>query len=231
VKWYHVLGLGFGLGVCGVANAGLITLNFGDATINARPAGVSALPYLTANGVSVSAITPGTRLEIWDDRDPYNQPFDTDHATTITSSHHNFLWHVGSVTAMSYDLTFSTPISEVSFFRFGSTGGAATPAWSVQVFNGATQLAQVGQGINGFFQDLTPDQFSFQASALGAPQITHIRVNNDAQNFAAYPSIGVDDLSFTPVGAPVPEPSSIALLGGCLAGLGLYRARGHRKSS
>lgn len=188
--------------------AGVVTLDFGDATINARPSGVAAAPYLAANGVTITGISPGTTFSINDDRDIYNAPPDDNHDSVLAQSHHNFAWQTGSNDPVFVELTFATPVSEVSFYRIGSGGNAATPAWNAAVYNGTTALASVGEGINGFYLQ-PPKQFTFVAANYGAPYITKILFNSNNYHFAAYSSVGIDDLSFS----PIPEFASLALCG------------------
>jgi VCBS repeat-containing protein len=187
----------------------LVTLDFGDATINARPSGEDATPYLAANGVSITNLTLGTVFQIQDDRDPYdNTPLiPDDHISTLTSSHHNFVWQRGTNDPVSVVLTFDDPVSDVSFYRIGSTGGAATPEWNVQVYNGGTLLVTQGQPYNGFHQS-APTLYSFEAAGYGASQITHISLYSNNYHSAAYSAVGIDDLAFTPI------PTSVTLAGG-----------------
>lgn len=202
----------------GNVRAGTITLDFGDATINARPSGVDATAYLAANNVFITSITSGTTYKIRDDRDIYGG------STAIPSSLHNYVWQEGSNDPVSVELTFGNPVKDVSFYRIGSSNSATTPEWSVHVFNGLTELTSTGESLNGFFQQ-PPKLFSFNASSFGASQITKIRFDSNNYNFAAYSSVGIDDLSFT----PIPEPTSLAL---CVLGaLGLvgYRRRQWQK--
>lgn len=203
------------------------TLNMADGTFPVNQSTASAATtaaYLGSYGITISGLTAGTWLELYDSRFSYNaNPYGNPGGSAMTtSSNYNVLVQGGSNNnPAQYTLTFATPVTDVSFYRAGSALGAATPEWSVAIFDGATQIASAGQGVNGYYQS-APTLYSFVASAYGHTQITSIQIYSNNHQFAAFSTVAIDDLHFTPT---VPEPCCALLLGSGLIALFAMRRR------
>jgi hypothetical protein len=117
----------------------------------------------------------------------------------------------GGASAQGMDIFFSTPVSHVGLYFGGSIGST----FSLAAYNGATLLEVLtaplppgGVGLEGFL-------------ALQNANITRAVVysTSNGQNW----NFDIDDLKFD--AAPIPEPTSLLLLGTGLAGLRAWRKR------
>lgn len=205
------------------AQAQATTLNFGDGSINARPAGVSASSYLASFGISVSSLTAGTSVNIMDDRDYYDSTpgNPNDHLALQTTSEHNVLAHMGSNSpGVTFALDFPTLISGLSFVRPGliaGPSGITFPSWSATLYSGATAIGSTGQGAFGSFSNVAPATFSITGTG-------NRLLFTSSNSGTAFNAIVLDDLTFT----QVPEPGSLALLVmglGCLVAVAGRRMR------
>lgn len=95
-----------------------------------------------------------------------------------------------------------------------SNSGSGGPSWT----NGAVL------SITGTFLSGSSIQFGSDSSGLSATQLSQISI-------AGWSNLGINSQGFLTATAPIPEPSTYALLAGC-AGLGLavYRRRRQRQS-
>lgn len=201
-------------------------LNFGDGSINARPAGVNASAYLAGFGITISSLTPGTSLLVFDDRDYYDSTpgNPNDHLALQTTSEHNVLAHSGSNTpGVTFALDFPSLVSAVSFVRPGliaGPSGITFPSWSATLYNGLTPVGTVGQGAFGSFSNVPAAPFSFSGSG-------NRLLFTSSNSGTAFNAAIIDDLTFT----PAPEPSSLALLACGALGLLIWQKRSARALS
>ncbi len=190
-------------------NAVGATAGVGGATLN---------NYLSGFGLSISNVTAGTQVVVFDQRMIYPglEP-------VIATSPFNVLAQSGSNSAVTFTLQSSQLLTSIGItrpaIRSGVTG-VALPLWSMEALSaGGGVLGSVGESNRSIFTDITAQTFT-----VNNPNISAIRFNANAFNFAAFSSMPLDNLSIT----AVPEPGSIVLCGiVSLAGLGfcIFRQR------
>jgi hypothetical protein len=178
------------------------TINFGDGTINALSGPVDPTGYLGGFGITVTNVTSGAPLQIQDDRYTYGGG-----AVTATSGH-NFLEQGGGY-PVRYELDFSTEVTNLNFNRIAIDAPSSMPTWSASLYNNSILVGTLGE--NGFIAYNTPAA-NFSFSGMG----NRLVVNGNDFGYAGYQTLLMDDLSFDPVGAPLPTSAvcGIALCGG-----------------
>lgn len=218
-KLKAVLALALTLSGLSVVSAAPVTLNMGDGSLPIGAAFAPAASYLSSYGVSIIDLTLGTTLQMEDARFSYNSdPYGNPNGSAMrASSPYNVLSQAGTNNDPAfYTLGFGGGVSDLSFYRAGAALDAATPEWKVDIYDGTTVIASVGQPLNGYCCNSYPQLYSFNAATYGHSQITSMRVYSNNHHFAAFSTVAIDDLTFTPIAAAIPEPTSAALL---LAGL------------
>jgi hypothetical protein len=176
-----------------IAFAATTTLDFGDGSINVQSAPVDSTAYFAAHGITLTT-SPGATLFIADDRWIYGG------GAIAATSPHNVL-DQGGGHPVSYELDFSSAVSNLSFWRVAITTPSSLPQWSASLYNGATLVSSVGENFMG-------GTFAAQQYTLGGTG-NRLVVNGDHGGFAAYQNVVIDDLSFT----TVPEPGCLSLIG------------------
>jgi PKD repeat protein len=169
-------------------------VDFGDGTITVPfgSGGADPTEYLARYGITITDVSPGTTVRIWDDRDFYGSATRTGHPAleTASYSHHNVFAHTGRNDPVTYTMRFSRAVGEVSFVRPASRSGAVFPKWSATAYNGGTSLGSVGQ--SGFSVNAEPTVYR-----LDFPAITHIVFDSNNGHFAAYNAVVIDHLQFS----------------------------------
>lgn len=193
------------LGACGLAlslaQAGAsVIVDFEE--LHHNDSGATVQSYLANYGITVT--TPSQLLGL-DDRLMVFPPPST--PIVQASSGHMFLAATGpTMSQSSYTLEFSTPLSEFAFTQIWHTGnnsGTVYPGWLATVYEGSTVIAQVGPGTSTYSvyppTSIPEKTFSFMGSG-----ITSVRIDSYPNNFAAFGSVFIDDVTMT----PVPEPAT-----------------------
>lgn len=168
--------------------------------------GATLADYLAGYGLTISHLGSGTSVVVMDERELYGgQAVDA-------PSNYNVLVQIGTATATSYRIEFATPVSNVTFERAGLIAGGSGvvhPAWNVSAYTSANQLlGSASDSLQGYFSNQPAVQY-----ALAYENIAYLVVSGDAQSFAAFTNIVMDNLTFT----TVPEPRTVALALGLLA--------------
>jgi hypothetical protein len=212
----------FAAAVTGEARASVL-VDFDGVDASAGTVGGAALSaYLGGFGITLSNATDPS-VGISADANIYG-------GLAITpSSGQNALAMAGSAAVtQSYRLTFSAALDQLQFDRVQldtAPSGIAFPQWTVQAFDVSdVLLGSVGEAAQSYFGPSAPAAtFTLNGGASG---ISYIVVSGNANNFAAFSNVVIDDLVLT-AADQVPEPAGIALLGIGLAALRRLR-RGRR---
>src|ERR1039458_9418328 len=116
-----------------------IAINFDSINANI-PGGVDATAYLASYGITLTGLNPTGG-------DPYINSDTAFYGSGIAfpSSPPNFLLQQANSTGESYTMQFSTPLSELQFYRVGMRSDVETPIWSATAYDGATALGSVGE--------------------------------------------------------------------------------------
>jgi hypothetical protein len=194
-------------------------LNFDS--VDASAGQVDATSYFASYGITETALIAGSAIDIYSDVN-----YGGDDAA-IASSAPNFVETTGG-NSNSVLLTFSTPLTSLSFTRIEETGtgaGNSFGAWSAEVFSGATEIGSASaSGYSIFNNNINPAQtYTFTGADITSIEFDG---NDYIGNTPFYGSQGIlmDDLTLT----PVPEPSSLAL--SCLGLLGAFAWRRRSRS-
>ena len=184
----------------GLSEAEPVTLNF-DSVALAPGSCTDASAYLASFGISFVSISGGASPAICNE---------VGSAVTPSSSP-NVFFGLPAVTNTdeSYDLLFSTPLSELSFTRATVASNTALPPWSAFAFDASNNV------LSSIVQPLMfpgPVAANF---VLFGPDIVRLRVAAFNSAHVTFNHPPFDDLTLT----PVPEPSSLVLLGTGLAAL------------
>lgn len=114
-------------------------------------------------------------------------------------------------------LFFSNPVSEFGFGAEEFSLGSST--FTFDFFNGATRLGSFSAVGSNSFDPSVPGVLAFLG--VRAPMITSVLISDDSEN-----NIGIGPVSYRlATVSTVPEPSTVALAGAGLVGLGLVRCR------
>jgi hypothetical protein len=187
--------------------------------------GATLANYLAGFGITLSGVTPGTAVTVYDARDIYS-----DIQPVIPPSPFNVISQAGSNDPVSYTLNFALPQDHFAMTRTAvraGTTGVALPEWHASAFDASGHLlGTVGESAFSIFTDLPAETFT-----LNGPGIRSVLIASDNHHFAAFGAVILDNLTLT----AVPEPSSLVLVGLGLAGIagsvGLRRRREGRSRS
>lgn len=190
-----------------------IDINFDSVNANSGP--VDATAYLASYGITLTGLNPTGG-------DPYINSDTAFYGSGIAfpSSPPNFLLQQASSTGESYTMQFSTPLSELQFYRVGMRSDVETPIWSATAYDGATALGSVGESYIDAFTGSSAKLFTM---SYAGSEITSLTFYGNGAGSAALDGAPIDDLTIT----PVPEPTTLALAG--LSGLSLLLFRRQRK--
>ncbi len=202
----------------GLARADFVA-NFDSLPAAGLPSGLSGAPvtnYLATFGITLSDVTPGTALTVYDSRDVGG--------VVIPPSPFNFIAQAGSDDPISYTLNFALSQDHFSMTRVGlhPITGLALPEWHAYAYDASGNLlGTVGESAFGIYSDIPAETFT-----LDGPNIRSVRIDSNNGHFAAFGSVLLDDFTLT----SVPEPSSTTLMALGLAGLAVHAGwRGREK--
>jgi hypothetical protein len=209
-----VAGLAALLVACGVpTQAGTTTtVNFDAVNAVAGPvAGSVRDNYLAGYGITLSDITPGTDVYIYDQGNS---------GWLNTSSPPNILRQLGlQQVPMSFRMNFASPLEELGFTRVGLDGdayegGISFPEWTVSVYNlSGVLLDSAHEYMWSTWVDVPPATFT-----LYGPDIAYAVVASDNHQFAGFVAVVLDDIV-------IPEPATMSLLAAGLGAVWLKRRR------
>jgi hypothetical protein len=195
------------------ATASTITLNFDS--VNATGGPVDSTAYFASFGVTLTAVTPGTQVQILDDANIYGG------AALIPPSAPNMLMQNGSNNPVSFELDFTAPLTSFGFTIPGDQSPSLFPAWQAYAYNGATLLDSETSG-------MTCCHGALQYTLTG-PNITRVVIASQNGNIAGFSGIPLDNLILdSPAVAQAPEPATVTLL---LTGLGTVAQRMRRRAA
>ena len=158
--------------------------------------------YLSGFGVTLTNVTSGTEVKVFDDR---FQPI------ADAPSNFNFLTQAGlggvNFGSRGFTLNLANPASGVSFSRVALSGSASDryPAWQAQALDGGGGIIDsVGESQFAFTTPVSAQSFSLIGSGIDA-----VRFSTNYQG-EIFSSVHIDNLSIR----PIPEPSGffVALL-------------------
>lgn len=199
----------------GTAGAASITLDFDSVPLSPGSC-ADASSYLNSFGVTFVAVSPGAMSIICNSV-----------GTSVTPSSPNNVFFVQPAvtnTDESYDLLFSTPLTEISFTRATVDPATALPAWNAFAFDASDNL------LDSVTQPLLfpgPPAASFTLTGMG---ITRLRIDAFNSAHVTFNHPPFDDLILvTPATSEVAEPGSLLLLGSGILAAGLRR-RGRWKA-
>ncbi len=181
----------------GIASASQITLNFDSS--NANPC-IDGTAYLAAAGITITGqasaricatgatgaavAVSGQNLLLLNNPPPSNSTYE-------------------------YFFNFSSPVSDVSFFRTEILSPSTGPAWTAEALAAdGSIISTTGEG--------TTFAPSAQLFSLPGSDIVRIEFNSNNSLASTYNTPPIDDLSFTSTAASTPEPVSIVLVGASL---------------
>ena len=167
------------------------TLNLDS--VNAAAASVNATSYLANYGITLSGLSPGTTVSIFNNQNVYGG------MAASPSSAPNLMTQIGSNSAVTYTLNFASPLDSFRFTRpmlVAGPSGITHPQWSAHAFNSAGQeVASAGEGLIGSFSNVPANTFTLSGSG-----ITSVRFDSNCFNFAAFSAVLLDDLVLTTSG-------------------------------
>lgn len=206
------------------AGAGIV-LDFDSLPASGLSGGMSGpqiTNYFAAFGITLSDVSPGTAVTVYDTRDIFAGE------KVIPPSPFNVIAQPGSLDPISYTLNFTVPQEYFAMTRVGihaGSTGTALPEWNASAYDASgALLGTVGENAYSIFTDIPAQTFT-----LNGPGIESVRIASDNGHFAALGSVILDD--FTISTAATPEPSSLVLaVVGCVAIFG-YQAMRHRRSA
>lgn len=197
------------------ARADTLTLNFDSVSVPSLQC-VNATSYLNSFGITFTPITFGSVPQICN-----NTPSGPGFAAAIPTSPPNVFYVIPPVTntPVSYALNFAVPLESITFTRTGIISISTSPTWTARAFNElGMELDLVGEA--AIMLGPPPQTFT-----LTGPGITSLRVDANNFAFATFNHPPFDDLVL--VQTPIPEPTTMLLLGTGLAGVaaGVRRRR------
>lgn len=171
-----------------------VTLDFDSVPLTPLQC-ADASEYLNRFGITFAPITPGSYTQICNIISP--------EAAGIPASPPNVFYVSPPVTnsPVSYILTFSDPLSSISFMRGGIRSPSTGPPWTARAFNKqGEEVAMVGEGLT-----FGPPARQFTLTGEGIKSL-RVDVNNSVASTFNHPPF--DDLTLTrmdelPVGGSV----------------------------
>ena len=168
------------------------TLNF-DA-VNASAGPVDASSYLAGSGITLSAVTAGTAIDVVNNQSVYGG------AAASPSSSPNMLMQINVNAPVSYTLNFATPLTSLGFTRpmlLAGPSGITHPQWSAHAFDASGQeVASASEGLIASYSNVPASTFT-----LTGDGITSVRFDSNGYNFTAFSAVLIDDLTITTTSA------------------------------
>ncbi len=177
------------------AGAEVITLNLDSVVTNNGP-GVDATALLNSYGITLTNVSVPGSVEI------LNMTANGGGWTTSNVLQQN----VGGSPPQWYTMNFSTPLQSISFTRPSVGYNAATPIWSATAYVGTEAVGSVGDpNLDAFSWGAPPETYT-----LSGDGITSLAIYANGENWSGIASVPLNDFVLT---TPVPEPSTLVLLG------------------
>jgi hypothetical protein len=199
-----------------VSGASSITLDFDSVSLSSG-ACTDGTVYLASFGVTFTSVSGGAAPAICDT---------TGSAVTPASSP-NVFFGLPAVTNTdeSYDLFFSTPLTQLSFTRATVDPVSALPPWDMFAYDAANNL------LDSIVEPLRFPGPPAAVFTLDGPGITRVRVDAFNSAHVTFNHPPIDDLVLvTADPTAVPEPASVMLVVSGLAALGVKSRRRARRS-
>jgi uncharacterized repeat protein (TIGR03803 family) len=185
------------------ASPGINVINFDSLDTAAGAVGGAALSnYLAGYGVTISNVTPGTRLEA------VNGNNLSGNAIAVPSSPPNLFTQVGLNQPVTFTLDLAAPVQSFQFTRVALKAGPvgiSHPSWSAYALDAnGNELEGVSEPLIDSFTNVPARTFRL----VGA-NIARVRFASDSQQTADFSAVLLDDLVLD--ANAVGNPLSIAL--------------------
>jgi hypothetical protein len=166
------------------------TIHFDAINALSHPEGVDGATldsYLSDFGITLSNVTSGTQLKVYDDRNVYSGQ------AVIAPSAHNLLTQAGSNDPVSFTLNFDAPLDSFGFTRpylIAGPSGITHPQWDAYAFDSqGNQVDHAGEALLASYSDIPAATYT-----LHGPGITAVRFDSNNYHFAAFSAVLLDDL-------------------------------------
>ncbi len=203
-----------------------ITVDFDALNALGSPVGGASLDnYLSTFGITLSGITAGTQVSVFDQQDIYDPP------AVDAPSDPNVLMQHGMNGPISFTVNFGVLQDYFSFTRVGlipgTPSGITHPAWTAYAYDALNNQVDVeSAGVVASYTYVPPQSYT-----LTGPNIA--KVTFSANNvFTAFSNVVLDDFVL-PNGAPnpIPEPGSLILALTGIVAVGGFRCMRRRQQS
>jgi hypothetical protein len=185
-----------------------VTISFDSLPASGNPvSGATLANYLSGYGITLSAVTAGTAVTVYDARDIYNGI--PGGPPLVAPSPFNVIGQTNSSGPISYTLNFALPLEHFAITRTAVLGthgqGFAYPEWHAFAYDSANNLlGSVGESAFSTFSDIPAAVFT-----LNGHDIRSVTIASDGHQFAAVGSVILDDFTLSNV-APDLAATSLA---------------------
>jgi hypothetical protein len=165
------------------------------STVDAAHDVVAAAAYLQRFKITLSDVTPGSRVVIVSAMQMYEG------RSLKAVSGNNVLTQIDKNDPVSFTLNFAEPMQSVEFTRpalVAGVTGITFPEWKAQAIDkngkniGAPAGEPLGKGYD-YYRDVPARTFT-----LNGPGIQGVRFSSNNYHFAAFSAVVIDDLTLSP---------------------------------